>query len=87
MSRTFKDRKDLTSKRKKVPEPHWTKNYERNHYDGEEENDELNFCPECKELTDFQDGFITCPACKWGNYYPANGSREEEDELEYQFAS
>jgi len=87
MSRTFKDRKESKAKRKRVLEPLWTKTYERRRYEGPNENEDLEICPECHSPTDFQDGFITCPACKWGNYYPANGYKEEDDELEYQLAS
>ncbi|MGZ3772726.1 MAG: hypothetical protein ACXVCY_07670 [Pseudobdellovibrionaceae bacterium] len=87
MSRTFKDRKELKSKRKKLFEPLWKKRFEKDHYGNNTGNLELEFCPECKSPTDFQNGFITCPSCHWGNYFPANGLREEDDELEYQFAS
>lgn len=87
MSRTFKDRKEQRSKRRKLHEPLWTKCFLRIHYEGESENEELELCPVCKSPTDFQNGFITCPECGWGNYFPANGLIEEEDDLEYQSAS
>lgn len=87
MSRTFKDRKEQRSKRKKLTEPLWTKCFERNHYEGGDGNEELELCPECNSPTDFQNGLITCPECGWGNYFPANGLREEEPDLEYLSAS
>lgn len=87
MSRTFKDRKEQRSKRKKLTEPLWTKCFERNHYEGGDGNEELELCPECSSPTDFHNGLITCPDCGWGNYFPANGLREEEPDLEYLSAS
>lgn len=87
MSRTFKDRKERKTKRKKLYEPLWTKNFERSHYDGANEIDELELCPKCQHTTDFQDGFITCAGCGWGNYYPANELREEDEDFEYEIAS
>ena len=88
MSRTLKDRRELKVKRKKLHQPLWTKRFERNHYTGDEaENDELEMCPSCHSPTDFQNGFINCTKCNWGNYFPANGLREEEEDIEYQTAS
>ncbi len=90
MSRTYKDRKEVKAKRKKFFQPIWIKRFENNHYKGsDDENDnlELDRCPECNTLTEFQGGFIVCTNCHWGDYYPANGLREEEDYIEIQSAS
>jgi hypothetical protein len=87
MSRTFKDRKELKVKRKKLFQPLWTKRFERNHYEGTDDNEELERCPKCQALTNFQNGFINCSMCDWGNYFPANGHREEEEQLEYKNVS
>lgn len=88
MSRTFKDRKETKVRRKKWGEPLWTKRFELNHYQGAQiNNEDLDRCPRCQALTDFQNGFITCSNCNWGNYFPANEQREEEIDFEYQSAS
>lgn len=88
MSRTFKDHRGIKVKRKKLYQPLWTKKFELNHYSGHDDSDEeLERCPCCHSVTDFQNGFITCPKCDWGNFFPANGLREEEEDFEYQSAS
>ncbi|MGZ3748798.1 MAG: hypothetical protein ACXVB1_17720 [Pseudobdellovibrionaceae bacterium] len=79
MSRTLKDHKERRSKRRKL--------CERLHYEGEGDNEELDMCPECNTPTDFQNGFLICTECGWGNYFPANGLREGEEDLEYQSAA
>lgn len=88
MARTFKDRRELKVKRKKLHQPLWTKRFERDHYgDVDGENEEFEACPLCQSPTDFQNGFLICPNCDWGNYFPANGLREEGEDFEYQSAS
>lgn len=88
MSRTFKDRKEIKARRKKWREPLWTKRFELHHYQGgPNHNEDLDQCPRCHSLTDFMSGFISCPSCGWGNYFPANGLKEEEEDFQYQTAS
>lgn len=87
MSRTLKDRRELKARRRKWGQPLWSKRYERHRYRGDErDNEELEDCPVCRFPTDFQKGFIECAKCGWGNYFPANGLREEDEQFEYQSA-
>ncbi|GEM_PF-3817609 len=87
MSRTLKDRRERKTKRKKLREPLWSKSFERSHYNGTDEIDELEDCPKCKSATDFQDGFISCSTCGWGNFYPANELGEDNEDFEYRIAA
>ncbi len=88
MARTFKDKREFKTKRKKLFQPLWTKRFERSHYEGNQgDNDDLDFCPWCNATTDFQSGFINCTKCNWGNYYPANGAHSEDEEVVYESAA
>ncbi len=88
MARTYKDKREMKTKRKRFFQPIWTKRFERRHYKGAEiENDELDFCPKCQAPTDFQSGFLNCAKCDWGNYAPANGQEEDGGFDEYKSAA
>ncbi|QDK44681.1 hypothetical protein DOM22_05650 [Bdellovibrio sp. ZAP7] len=88
MSRTFKDKREVKVKRKKFKQMLWTKKFEINKLEGDdEENEELDFCPECNFPTDFEAGLLTCSKCGWGNFYPANGLEEDFEPLEYPMAA
>lgn len=88
MARTFKDKREFKTKRKKLLEPLWSKKFEQRHYKGAlSDNEDLDFCPSCHSPTDFKGGFINCSKCDWGNYFPANGRREEDEYFEYESAA
>lgn len=88
MSRTFKDKREVKTKRKKLTEVLWRKNFERTKIEGvEDENDELDFCPKCSNPTDFHAGLIQCSVCGWGNFHPVNGLEEDYEPLEFPLAA
>lgn len=88
MARTFKDKKETKSKRKKLFQPLWTKKFERSHYEGTQNgNEDLDLCPVCRTPTDFQWGFISCSKCDWGNHLPESKDSLKEEDFEFKSAA